>query len=77
MESIASILRVQSFVVIQIPTWLAGHEWKTPTDCYILNRRPRGSLREPTMPHKFKIGTVVNYRPKDRMLSSGSGTYFG
>jgi hypothetical protein len=27
------------------------------------------------MPHKFKIGTVVNYRPKDRMLSSASGTY--
>ena len=27
------------------------------------------------MPHKFKIGTVVNYRPKDRMLSTARGTY--
>src|SRR4029078_4843244 len=27
------------------------------------------------MPHKFKIGTVVNYRPKDRMLSKARGTY--
>ena len=26
-------------------------------------------------PHKFKIGTVVNYRPKDRMLSTARGTY--
>ena len=27
------------------------------------------------MLHKFKIGTVVNYRPKDRMLSTARGTY--
>ena len=27
------------------------------------------------MPHKFKIGTVVYYHPKDRMLSTARGTY--
>jgi hypothetical protein len=27
------------------------------------------------MPHKFKIGTVVNYYPKDRTLSTPRGTY--
>ena len=27
------------------------------------------------MPHKFKIGDVVNYRPKDRVLSTVRGTY--
>jgi hypothetical protein len=27
------------------------------------------------MPHKFKIGTVVNYYPKDRMLNTARGTY--
>ncbi len=27
------------------------------------------------MPHKFKIGTVVNYYPKDRRLSAARGTY--
>jgi hypothetical protein len=27
------------------------------------------------MPHKFKIGTVVTYYPKDRMLSTARGTY--
>ena len=27
------------------------------------------------MPHKFKIGNRVNYRPKDRMLSTARGTY--
>ena len=27
------------------------------------------------MPHKFKIGDVVNYRPKDRMLGTARGTY--
>src|SRR6476469_6613555 len=27
------------------------------------------------MPHKFKVGAVVNYRPKDRMLSTARGTY--
>ena len=27
------------------------------------------------MLHKFKIGTVVNYRPKDRILSTARGTY--
>jgi predicted metallopeptidase len=27
------------------------------------------------MPHKFKIGTIVNYYPKDRMLSTARGTY--
>ena len=27
------------------------------------------------MLHKFKIGTVVNYRSKDRMLSTARGTY--
>ena len=27
------------------------------------------------MPHKFKIGDVVNYHPKDRMLSTARGTY--
>jgi hypothetical protein len=27
------------------------------------------------MPHKFKIGSVVNYYPKDRMLSMARGTY--
>jgi hypothetical protein len=27
------------------------------------------------MPHKFKIGTTVNYYPKDRMLSTARGTY--
>jgi hypothetical protein len=27
------------------------------------------------MPHKFKIGTVVNYYPKERMLSTARGTY--
>jgi hypothetical protein len=27
------------------------------------------------MPHKFKIGTTVNYHPKDRMLSTARGTY--
>jgi hypothetical protein len=27
------------------------------------------------MPHKFKIGTTVNYYSKDRMLSTARGTY--
>ena len=27
------------------------------------------------MLHKFKIGDIVNYRPKDRMLSTARGTY--
>lgn len=27
------------------------------------------------MPHKFNIGAVVIYRPKDRMLSAARGTY--
>ena len=27
------------------------------------------------MPHKFKIGAIVNYHPKDRMLSTARGTY--
>jgi hypothetical protein len=27
------------------------------------------------MPHKFKIGAVVNYRPKDRAISAPRGTY--
>jgi hypothetical protein len=27
------------------------------------------------MLHKFKIGTVVNYRPKDRILRTARGTY--
>jgi hypothetical protein len=26
------------------------------------------------MLHKFKIGTVVNYRPKDGMISTARGT---
>jgi hypothetical protein len=27
------------------------------------------------MPHKFKIGTVVNHHPKDRLLSTARSTY--
>jgi hypothetical protein len=27
------------------------------------------------MPHKFKIGAVVNYRPADRLVSAPRGTY--
>jgi hypothetical protein len=27
------------------------------------------------MPHRFKIGSVVSYRPKDRRLSTARGTY--
>ncbi|MGZ5261716.1 MAG: hypothetical protein ACXWC0_29210 [Burkholderiales bacterium] len=27
------------------------------------------------MPHKFNIGAVVYYRPKDRMLNTARGTY--
>jgi hypothetical protein len=27
------------------------------------------------MPHKFKIGKIVNYRPTDRMLNAARGTY--
>jgi hypothetical protein len=27
------------------------------------------------MRHKFKIGTVVNYRARDRVLSTARGTY--
>ena len=27
------------------------------------------------MPHKFKIGAIVYYRPKDRMLNTARGTY--
>jgi hypothetical protein len=27
------------------------------------------------MRHKFKIGSVVNYRPRDRLLSTARGTY--
>src|SRR4051794_1638103 len=27
------------------------------------------------MPHKFKIGQIVFYRPKQRMLSASRGTY--
>jgi hypothetical protein len=27
------------------------------------------------MPHKFKIGDIVSYKPKDRMLSTARGTY--
>jgi hypothetical protein len=27
------------------------------------------------MPHKFKIGAVVNYRPGDRMISAPRGPY--
>jgi hypothetical protein len=27
------------------------------------------------MPHKFKIGTIVSYRPEDRLVSAPRGTY--
>jgi hypothetical protein len=27
------------------------------------------------MPHKFKIGAIVYYRPKDRMFTTARGTY--
>jgi hypothetical protein len=27
------------------------------------------------MPHKFKIGQTVNYRPNNRMLNAARGTY--
>ena len=27
------------------------------------------------MPHKFKIGDNVSYRPRDRMISAPHGTY--
>ena len=27
------------------------------------------------MPHKFKIGDVVNYHPTDRILNAARGTY--
>jgi hypothetical protein len=27
------------------------------------------------MPHKFKIGDIVNYRPRDRALTKAGGTY--
>ena len=27
------------------------------------------------MPHKFNIGAVVYYRPKERMLNTARGTY--
>jgi hypothetical protein len=27
------------------------------------------------MPHKFNIGAVVYYRPRDRMLTTARGTY--
>jgi hypothetical protein len=27
------------------------------------------------MPQKFKIGQIVNYHPKDRMLSTARGTH--
>ena len=27
------------------------------------------------MPHKFNIGAVVYYRPKDRILNTARGTY--
>ena len=27
------------------------------------------------MPHKFKIGDIVNYRPEGRMISAPRGTY--
>ena len=27
------------------------------------------------MPHKFKIGDIVYYRPMDRMLNTARGTY--
>jgi hypothetical protein len=27
------------------------------------------------MPHKFKIGAIVYYRPKGRMLNTARGTY--
>jgi hypothetical protein len=27
------------------------------------------------MPHKFKIGEIVFYRPKQRMLTTARGTY--
>jgi hypothetical protein len=27
------------------------------------------------MSHKFKIGEIVNYRPRDRMLNAARGTY--
>jgi hypothetical protein len=27
------------------------------------------------MPHKIKIGDIVHYRPKDRMLNAARGTY--
>jgi hypothetical protein len=27
------------------------------------------------MPHKFKIGEIVNYRSRDRMLNAARGTY--
>ena len=27
------------------------------------------------MPHRFKVGTVVNYRPGDRMISAPRGSY--
>ena len=27
------------------------------------------------MPHKFKIGDIVNYHPTDRILNAARGTY--
>jgi hypothetical protein len=27
------------------------------------------------MPHKFKIGDIVDYRPRDRVLNTARGTY--
>ena len=32
-------------------------------------------MRTLAVPHKFKIGTIVNYYPNDRMLSTARGTY--
>jgi predicted metallopeptidase len=31
--------------------------------------------RAHSMPHKFKIGTIVDYYPKDRMRNTARGTY--
>jgi hypothetical protein len=33
------------------------------------------TYKDGDMPHKFKIGDIVHYRPKDRMLSTAHGMY--
>jgi len=32
-------------------------------------------LGDRAMPHRFKIGDIVSYRPKERVLSAARGTY--